>query len=52
MAARLRLFVRNKIIFNTEELATVYHIPSMVLEAPKFQSDGQESRAPGGVPTI
>lgn len=53
IAARLRLFVMKKVIFNTEELATVYHIPSMVLEAPKLPKvTAKKTEPPAGLPTI
>lgn len=53
VAARLRLFVCNKIIFNTEELATVYHIPSIVLEAPKLPKvTAKKAEPPAALPTV
>jgi len=33
-AARFRFLVKKKLVLNTEELATIYHVPSKVLEVP------------------
>ena len=51
--ARIRFFVSKGIIFNTEELATVYHIPSVVLEAPKLPKiTAKKAEPPKALPTI
>jgi len=51
--ARIRFFVSKGIIFNTEELATVYHIPSTVLEAPKLPKiTAKKAEPPKALPTI
>jgi len=51
--ARIRFFARKGIIFNTEELATVYHIPSVVLEAPKLPKiTAKKAEPPKALPVI
>ena len=51
--ARIRFFVSKGVIFNTEELATVYHIPSVVLEAPKLPKiTAKKAEPPKALPTI
>lgn len=51
--ARLRLFLNKGFILNTEELATVYHLPSMVVEAPMLPKIGAKTaEPPAGLPTI
>lgn len=51
--ARLRFFVKKKIILNTEELATVYHIPSKMLEAPTLpRIAAKKVEPPAGLPAI
>ncbi len=51
--ARTRYPVRNKIIFNTEELATVYHVPSIVMEVPLLPKiTAKKAEPPAGLPTI
>jgi len=52
-SARLRLFAKKKIILNTEELATVYHIPSKVMEVPMLQRiPAKKVEPPSGLPSI
>ena len=52
-AARLRLFVRKQVILNTEELATVYHIPSIMLEVPTLtRIAAKKVEPPAGLPSI
>lgn len=51
--ARNREFVRNPIIFNTEELATVYHVPSLMMEVPMLPKiNAKKAEPPAGLPTI
>ena len=51
--ARKRVFVRNPVILNTEELATVYHVPSVVLEVPMLPKImAKKAEPPAGLPTI
>ena len=51
--ARTRYFVRNKIIFNTEELATIYHVPSIVMEVPLLPKiTAKKAEPPAGLPII
>src|SRR3989344_747072 len=51
--ARTRYFVRNKIISNTEELATIYHVPSIVMEVPLLPKiTAKKAEPPAGLPII
>lgn len=51
--ARDRKFVRNPIIFNTEELATVYHVPSLMMEVPMLPKiNAKKAEPPAELPII
>lgn len=50
---RERKFVSSPIIFNTEELATVYHVPSLMMEVPLLPKiNAKKAEPPSGLPTI
>lgn len=51
--AKERKFVSNPIIFNTEELATVYHVPSLMMEVPLLPKiNAKKAEPPTGLPII
>lgn len=51
MAYRLRLPAKQNFIFNTEELATVFHFPSTVVEAPSTpRIEAKKAEPPANLP--
>jgi hypothetical protein len=51
--ARNREFVSIPVIFNTEELATIYHVPSLMMEVPMLPKiNAKKAEPPAGLPTI
>ncbi len=51
--ARRKLFTGKGVILNVEELATVYHIPSHIVEAPSMPKVGAKTvQPPSHLPTI
>ncbi len=51
--ARRKLFVGEGIILNTEELATVYHIPNVVVETPSLPKvEAKKVQPPSELPTL
>jgi hypothetical protein len=51
-AYRNRDFVRQWIILNTEEMATLYHLPGIGLKAPAFpRVEAKKGQPPAGLPT-
>lgn len=50
---RKRLFVKEPMILNIEELATLWHLPGLGVRAPLFpRVDSKKSQPPSGLPTI
>lgn len=46
-----RLFVKNKVILNTEELATVYHFPDVSVKSPLLpRVEAKKGEPPSGLP--
>ena len=51
--ARRKLFTGKGIVLTVEELATVYHMPSSIVEAPSLPKvDNKKIQPPAGLPTI
>lgn len=48
---RLRIFPKKYFIFNTEELATVFHLPGLEVKAPLFpRVEAKKGQPPSGLP--